>query len=308
MYSVVDIAGHQPDLGADPRQRRRRDRGHGRRRRRRPLADRRGRWSARRCSASRRRASTAARERLEELGYEVLVFHATGTGGQAMEALATRRLPRRRARRHDDRAGRRARRRRARRRARTGWRPPAERASRRSCRSARSTWSTSAPRDTVPERFARPQVLRAQPDGDADAHDARGERASSGAGSPRKLNGAPRPDRAVRAARAASRRSTSAGQPFHDPEADAALFEALREGVDRATVEVHEVDADINDPAFADRDGRPAARADPGGGVMTRDEALDAAARAGRRRAARSSAPAPAPACRPSAPRPAAST
>ena len=30
---------------------------------------------------------TMARERLEELGYEVLVFHATGTGGQAMEAL-----------------------------------------------------------------------------------------------------------------------------------------------------------------------------------------------------------------------------
>ncbi len=29
-----------------------------------------------------------ARERLEELGYEVLVFHATGTGGQSMEALA----------------------------------------------------------------------------------------------------------------------------------------------------------------------------------------------------------------------------
>jgi uncharacterized protein (UPF0261 family) len=30
---------------------------------------------------------TAARERLEALGYEVLVFHATGTGGRAMEAL-----------------------------------------------------------------------------------------------------------------------------------------------------------------------------------------------------------------------------
>jgi uncharacterized protein (UPF0261 family) len=30
---------------------------------------------------------TRARERLEELGYEVLVFHATGTGGQSLEAL-----------------------------------------------------------------------------------------------------------------------------------------------------------------------------------------------------------------------------
>src|SRR5439155_11254635 len=31
---------------------------------------------------------TRARERLEELGYEVIVFHATGTGGQSMETLA----------------------------------------------------------------------------------------------------------------------------------------------------------------------------------------------------------------------------
>lgn len=32
---------------------------------------------------------TAARQRLEELGYKVLVFHAVGTGGQSMEALAS---------------------------------------------------------------------------------------------------------------------------------------------------------------------------------------------------------------------------
>jgi uncharacterized protein (UPF0261 family) len=41
------------------------------------------------------------------------------------------------------------------------------------------------------------------------------------------------------------------GQPFHDPEADAALFETLREHIDPAVVEVHEVDTDVNDPAFA---------------------------------------------------------
>jgi uncharacterized protein (UPF0261 family) len=41
------------------------------------------------------------------------------------------------------------------------------------------------------------------------------------------------------------------GQPFHDAEADAALFAALREGIDPGKVEVHEVDADVNDPAFA---------------------------------------------------------
>jgi uncharacterized protein (UPF0261 family) len=33
-------------------------------------------------------AVDAARDRLDELGYEVLVFHATGAGGQAMESLA----------------------------------------------------------------------------------------------------------------------------------------------------------------------------------------------------------------------------
>ena len=75
----------QPDLGADHGQRGRRDRRDGRRRR---------------CRRSRAKplvgatmfgvttpCVTEARERLEELGYEVLVFHATGTGGQSMEAL-----------------------------------------------------------------------------------------------------------------------------------------------------------------------------------------------------------------------------
>ena len=41
------------------------------------------------------------------------------------------------------------------------------------------------------------------------------------------------------------------GQVFHDPEADAALFETIRSLVDTSRVEVHEVDADVNDPAFA---------------------------------------------------------
>jgi uncharacterized protein (UPF0261 family) len=41
------------------------------------------------------------------------------------------------------------------------------------------------------------------------------------------------------------------GQPFRDAEADEALFEALRAGVDRDKVELREVDADVNDPAFA---------------------------------------------------------
>lgn len=41
------------------------------------------------------------------------------------------------------------------------------------------------------------------------------------------------------------------GQPFHDPEADRVLFETLRASV-APSVRVVEVDAHINDPAFAD--------------------------------------------------------
>ena len=41
------------------------------------------------------------------------------------------------------------------------------------------------------------------------------------------------------------------GQVFYDPEADAALFETIRTDLDRSKVELHEIDADVNDPAFA---------------------------------------------------------
>jgi uncharacterized protein (UPF0261 family) len=41
------------------------------------------------------------------------------------------------------------------------------------------------------------------------------------------------------------------GQPFHDPEADRALFEALGRHL-RPGIVVREVDAHINDPRFAD--------------------------------------------------------
>ena len=41
------------------------------------------------------------------------------------------------------------------------------------------------------------------------------------------------------------------GQPFHDPEADAALFDALRSGLD-GRVELIEMDNNVNDPEFAE--------------------------------------------------------
>jgi uncharacterized protein (UPF0261 family) len=42
------------------------------------------------------------------------------------------------------------------------------------------------------------------------------------------------------------------GMPFHDPIADAALFNALRTNLDRTRVELVELDLHINDPAYAD--------------------------------------------------------
>jgi len=42
------------------------------------------------------------------------------------------------------------------------------------------------------------------------------------------------------------------GMPFHDPVADAALFGAIRAHLDRSKVELVELDLAINDPAFAD--------------------------------------------------------
>ena len=44
---------------------------------------------------------------------------------------------------------------------------------------------------------------------------------------------------------------TTEGQVLYDGEADEALLSTLRERVDRAKVEVHEVDVDINDTVFA---------------------------------------------------------
>jgi len=66
----------------------------------------------------------------------------------------------------------------------------------------------------------------------------------------RKLNAAIGPTALFVPLRGVSLYATK-GQVFHDAVADEALFEALRENVDRARVELHEFDLDINDPEFA---------------------------------------------------------
>ena len=66
----------------------------------------------------------------------------------------------------------------------------------------------------------------------------------------RKLNAATGPTVLFVPLRGVSMIATE-GQAFHDPEADEALFSTLREEVDTARVEVHELDIDVNDPEFA---------------------------------------------------------
>ena len=192
---------------------------------------------------------TTARERLEELGYEVLVFHQTGAGGGSMEALieagfiagsldvtttefcdlvaggVLAAVPERleSAGRRGHPAGRLARR------ARHGQLRPAGHGAR-----------------AVP----RPEPLRPQPDDHADADDARRSAARSGGSSPASSTPPTGPTVLFVPLRGVSVIATE-GQVFHDPEADAALFETIRELVDTSKVELHEVDADVNDPAFA---------------------------------------------------------
>ena len=66
----------------------------------------------------------------------------------------------------------------------------------------------------------------------------------------RKLNAATGPTALFVPLRGLSLLSTE-GEALYDPAAEEALFSSLRELVDGSRVETHEIDAAINDPAFA---------------------------------------------------------
>uniref|UniRef100_UPI001C5F2D60 Tm-1-like ATP-binding domain-containing protein n=1 Tax=Nonomuraea rhizosphaerae TaxID=2665663 RepID=UPI001C5F2D60 len=192
-------------------------------------------------------AVDAARERLGELGYEVLVFHATGSGGKALESLAasgmlagvldltTTELA-------DDLVG--------------------------GVLSAGPSRLTAAgehgvpqvvapgaldmvnfgPRDTVPPRFAdrllyvhNPTVtlMRTTPD----------EMGELGRRVAAKLRDASGPA-ALFVPRGGVSALDAPGQAFADPKADTACFEALVDGLRGSRVAVEEVEAHINDPSF----------------------------------------------------------
>lgn len=193
-------------------------------------------------------AVTRARERLEELGYEVLVFHATGTGGQSMEALArggflagvldltTTELA-------DDLVGG----------VLSAGPDRLEAAGELGLPQVVSVGALDmvnfGPRETVPEQFEgrnlyvhNPTVtlMRTTPE----------ECAELGRRIARKLSAATGPTALFVPLKGVSMIATEGG-PFDDPDADEALFAALREGIGD-NVELHELDLDVNDPAFAD--------------------------------------------------------
>ena len=193
-------------------------------------------------------AVTRARERLEELGYEVLVFHATGTGGQSMEALArggflagvldltTTELC-------DDLVGG----------VLSAGPDRLEAAGELGLPQVVSVGALDmvnfGPRETVPEQFEgrnlyvhNPTVtlMRTTPE----------ECAELGRRIARKLSAATGPTALFVPLKGVSMIATEGGV-FHDAAADEALFSALREGLGD-NVELHELDLDVNDPAFAD--------------------------------------------------------
>jgi uncharacterized protein (UPF0261 family) len=190
---------------------------------------------------------TSARERLEELGYEVLVFHQTGTGGQSMEELVragfivgvldvtTTELC-------DELVG-------------GVLAAHPERLEIAGAAGVPQVVSLGAldmvnfgPMDTVPERFRsrnlyvhNPSVtlMRTTPEECAEL----GRRVAT------KLSAATGPTALFIPLKGVSMIATE-GQPFHDPEADEALFSAVREHLG-PNVELHELDMDVNDPRFA---------------------------------------------------------
>jgi uncharacterized protein (UPF0261 family) len=191
---------------------------------------------------------THARERLEELGYEVLVFHATGTGGQSMEALArggflvgvldltTTELA-------DELVGG----------VLSAGPDRLEAAGELGLPQVVSLGALDmvnfGPRETVPPQFEDRNIYVHNPTVTL-MRTTPAECAELGRRIARKLSAATGPTVLFVPLKGVSMIATEGG-PFHDAAADEALFSALREGL-ADSVELHELDLDVNDPAFAD--------------------------------------------------------
>jgi uncharacterized protein (UPF0261 family) len=190
---------------------------------------------------------TTAREWLEARGYEVIVFHATGTGGRAMENLiaagyvagvldvTTTELA-------DELVGG----------VLSAGPTRLEAAGQRGLPQVVSLGALDmvnfGPRESVPAVFAERRfhqhnasvtLMRTTPE----------ENATLGTIIAQKLNAAAGPVSVFIPRKGVSMIATE-GQSFHDPAADRALFTALKAGSHEG-IEVVEADTDINDPAFA---------------------------------------------------------
>lgn len=192
-------------------------------------------------------AVNTARARLTELGYEVLVFHMTGVGGRTLESLAgqlagvldltTTELA-------DELVG-------------GVFSAGPDRLTAAGRAGIPQVVSVGAldmvnfgPMETVPEKFRdrklfvhNPSVtlMRTTPEECAEL----GRRLTD------RLNAATGPTALLLPLKGISAIAVEGGV-FHDPAADAALFDAIRGTVDRSVVELVEIDAAINDAQFAE--------------------------------------------------------
>ena len=190
---------------------------------------------------------TEARKRLEELGYEVLVFHATGTGGQAMEALIrsgfiTASLDVTTTELADELVGG----------VLSAGRERLEAAGELGIPQVVSLGALDmvnfGPFETVPPQF-RDRVLYKHNPTVTLMRTTPEECAELGRVIAEKLNQAQGPLTLFVPLKGVSLIATE-GQVFHDPAADEALFGALRDHLD-PDVDLQELDLDVNDPEFA---------------------------------------------------------
>ncbi|BDZ44543.1 Tm-1-like ATP-binding domain-containing protein [Naasia aerilata] len=192
---------------------------------------------------------TRARERLEELGYEVLVFHMTGSGGRAMESLirqgffagvldvTTTELA-------DHLVG-------------GVFDAGPSRLTAAAETGTPQVVSVGAldmvnfgPRDTVPAEF-RDRNLYVHNSSVTLMRTTAAECAELGAELARKVAASTGPASVLLPLGGISAIAVPGG-PFYDPSADAALFSAIRSGLAGSSVHLEELDVSVNDPAFAD--------------------------------------------------------
>ncbi|MGW0363025.1 Tm-1-like ATP-binding domain-containing protein [Streptomyces sp. NPDC002990] len=194
----------------------------------------------------------AARERLTELGYEVLVFHVSGAGGRTLETLAGQGtfagvLDLTLSELADDLCG-------------GILSAGPDRLSAAGRAGVPQVVSLGAldmvkfgPLDTLPEQ-ARDRHVRVHNPSVTVVRTTEAECAELGRRVAAKLRAATGPTAVCVPLRGLSTLGAPGG-PYHDPGADLALFSALREGLRGSAARLHDYDTHINDPAF----GRAAA-------------------------------------------------